>query len=295
MKSVSALRKTRNAKRPAKSAVFSNLTNVRNVYESVNPNTGVVTTNLNQYRVPIDIEYSPGYKKGIYNEQSSVKPKSSLTRAMRFMGSNSGLVKPLSSVPYNRNNSPEKRQLRRAAAERNLFKMKAQFGDKWVNAMVENEELTENYNNEVDNIIRDFEIQKTLLKQTLFNNTGINSEKTVEQQEAVLDEAFMLGKIDMATLMKKLDKISANVIHNVPEEHKAEYEKFKTKLEELKIRREENISRLRNEYESAMSSSAGNPISLGPPESRIRYRNSVSRKNHQNAMKPVLSNIKGRA
>lgn len=243
----STLRKTRNAKRQSRRAVFSNQANVRNLYENVNPNTGNVTTHLNEYKVPIDNEYEENpvlvLKKGQMVSKKPIIPKSSLTRAMHLMGANSGLAKPLNSFT-------ELTRSKIDNAQRNFSIMESKFGNNWVNATVENEELTVEYNKAINSINRDYEIQTTLLKNNLLENTGINIDNmSGQQEEEDLEDAYTSGRINASTYFRRVNRL-----HAVPEEHKVKYANFKAKLQELLNVRDSYISEVTHVYNIAVAS-----------------------------------------
>ena len=104
---------------------FTNKVHVRNQYETPSPDG--VNVNFNDYNVNEDPLNSSGYP--LTSSKYVPHSKSSLVRAMRKMGTNVGWGPALSSVGTS-NLSPNK--LRKSMENRN--NMKAQYGNKWVEA-----------------------------------------------------------------------------------------------------------------------------------------------------------------
>jgi hypothetical protein len=208
---------------------FSNKAHVRNQYMDGD------AVNINEYNVNEDPVNSPGGVR---------ESKSSLVRAMRKMGANVGWGSAVSSVG---NSNWNAKKLHEYIANRN--NMKAQYGNKWVEAEVVKNNSERALQAELKRVNKSYKEDMAALESEFVTTTGIMSpsqlHKTVNEQVNNIEADYDSRLITEDNARRTIEEIYDNaerLTNSMPPEKRTAYmeawsnieKKFKKELKAAK-------------------------------------------------------------
>lgn len=266
--------KSNKPKNRTRKADFSNKVRVRNVYETFNPETGTLNVNLNEYNANADLEHSELFGYPIMHPSFVPHSKSSLVRAGRFMGNNSGWQSALSSVGNYTTNQ--------MASQKNRNNMRAYFGNKWeeATALVNTTEreieqaknaAKESFNNSISD-----------LESAFFTKTGVISpsalSRITKEKVTVIEADYasrLITKPNAVALIKKIKDDAQKITESMPSEDRDKYMKDWLNLKNKLIREQKEADKLMKSYTTF---GRGNPYPVVQNKSlKNRLRNAIER------------------